>query len=175
LEPPKGFVTASAVAPNRAPGASEHLPCEPFGGRVTARSEAKKSSVAAPHRSAAAAFSALAMQAVTVDYVTRASWVVAPGTYDEEEAETRSARLAGADVRESPSAPAATPRSGLLGMISSEALVVGESTVNALLRFLPARRGKPHAIIFTLANAAVLVLLFFWCAALLRRVMCAAM
>jgi hypothetical protein len=111
------------------------------------------------------------MQAATVDYVTRASWVVAPGAYDEEEAEARSARLAGADVRES---PAATPRSGLLGMISSEALVVGESTVNALLRFLPARRGKPHAIIFTLANAAVLVLLFFWCAALLQRVICAA-
>jgi hypothetical protein len=113
------------------------------------------------------------MQVATVDYVTRASWVVAPGAYDEEEAEARSARLAGADVRET--SPPATPRSRLLGMISTEALVVGEGTVNALLRFLPARRGKPHALIFTSANTVVLVLLFFWCAASLRRVMRAAM
>ena len=103
------------------------------------------------------------MQAATADYVPRASWVVMT-TYDEEEAEARSARLAGADVRES-SAPEqpASPRSQLLRMISTEALVVGEATVMAFAKLLPARRGKPNTLFFTTTNAVVLVLLFFWC------------
>jgi hypothetical protein len=48
------LAAAGAVAPNRAPAASEHLPCGPFGDRVSGRSKAEKSSIAAPHRTAAA-------------------------------------------------------------------------------------------------------------------------
>ena len=99
------------------------------------------------------------------DYILRTSWVVVPSAHDEEEAEARSARLAGADVRDSAAAqePAA-PRSQFLHAVSKESLVIGESTVNAMLRLFPAPRGKPHTCVFTFCNFVVLVLLFFWCA-----------
>ena len=103
------------------------------------------------------------------DYVPRASWMVTPSAYDEEEAEARSARLAGAEVRVSQATGStaqepATPRSQLLRITSEEALVIGESTVNVMMWLLPARRGKPHTCVFSYCNLLVLVLLYFWCA-----------
>ena len=103
------------------------------------------------------------------DYVPRTSWVVMPSAYDEEEAEARSARLAGAEVRvlqatggSTAGLEPATPRSLLLRMTSEEALVIGESTVNAMMWLLLSKR--PHTCLFTACNSVVLVLLFFWCA-----------
>lgn len=117
---------------------------------------------------------------VLADYSPHAGWAM--HSYDEEaddtDAEARSARLAGADVAAASGAhhaafyvsrPPPPPLSLFPGRPRLEAALLEAETMGEFVwrSMTPARRGTPHAPLFTALNAAVCTVLLFWCACLL--------
>ena len=112
------------------------------------------------------------------DYSPHASWAVGGGAhgFDEEasDIEARSARLAAADVVASaggtPGAAAPLPmrmvttRGTARFERAAEQLVLEGEAFGATLTsaLTPARRGAPHALIFTPLNIVVCTLILFW-------------